>query len=314
MNKSKFSKPIVFVPLAMLCCFLWGSAFPTVKTGYALFNIGADDSFSQILFAGVRFALAGILVLVIGCLMSKKLLLPKNKTQIGHIAVLGLFQTVLQYIMFYIGLAHTSGVKSSILVAVNVFMSLIISALVFKMEKLTFQKTAGVVLGFAGVVIINLTSASSLGGFSIKGEGAILLSAFAYSVSSVLIKKYSQTDNPVMLSGWQFFAGGVFMIVFGLIAGGKFIVEPSETAKSLLILFYRAFISAVAYTVWGILLKYNPVSNVAVMGFMNPVFGVLLSAAILGETAEAFSFKNLISLLLVCVGIFIVNKDFRKKT
>ena len=314
MNKSKFSKPIVFVPLAMLCCFLWGSAFPTVKAGYALFNIGADDSFSQILFAGVRFALAGILVLVIGCLMSKKLLLPKNKTQIGHIAVLGLFQTVLQYIMFYIGLAHTSGVKSSILVAVNVFMSLIISALVFKMEKLTFQKTAGVVLGFAGVVIINLTSASSLGGFSIKGEGAILLSAFAYSVSSVLIKKYSQTDNPVMLSGWQFFAGGVFMIVFGLIAGGKFIVEPSETAKSLLILFYLAFISAVAYTVWGILLKYNPVSNVAVMGFMNPVFGVLLSAAILGETAEAFSFKNLISLLLVCVGIFIVNKDFRKKT
>lgn len=314
MNKSNFSKPIVFVPLAMLCCFLWGSAFPTVKTGYALFNIGADDSFSQILFAGVRFALAGILVLAIGCLMSKKILLPKNKTQIGHIAVLGLFQTVLQYIMFYIGLAHTSGVKSSILVAVNVFMSLIISALVFKMEKLTFQKTAGVVLGFAGVVIINLTSASSLGGFSIKGEGAILLSAFAYSVSSVLIKKYSQTDNPVMLSGWQFFAGGVFMIVFGLIAGGKFIVEPSETAKSLLILFYLAFISAVAYTVWGILLKYNPVSNVAVMGFMNPVFGVLLSAAILGETAEAFSFKNLISLLLVCVGIFIVNKDFRKKS
>ncbi len=313
MNKSKFSKPIVFVTLAILCCFLWGSAFPTVKTGYALFNIGADDSFSQILFAGVRFALAGILVLVIGCLMSKKLLLPKNKTQIGHIAVLGLFQTVLQYIMFYIGLAHTSGVKSSILVAVNVFMSLIMSALVFKMEKLTFQKTAGIVLGFAGVVIINLTSASSLGGFSIKGEGAILLSAFAYSVSSVLIKKYSQTDNPVMLSGWQFFAGGVFMIAVGLIAGGKFIIEPSKIAKSLLILFYLAFISAVAYTVWGVLLKYNPVSNVAVMGFMNPVFGVLLSAVILGETAEAFSFKNLISLLLVCVGIFIVNKDFRKK-
>lgn len=313
MNKSKFSKPIVFVTLAILCCFLWGSAFPTVKTGYALFNIGADDSFSQILFAGVRFALAGILVLVIGCLMSKKLLLPKNKTQIGHIAVLGLFQTVLQYIMFYIGLAHTSGVKSSILVAVNVFMSLIMSALVFKMEKLTFQKTAGIVLGFAGVVIINLTSASSLGGFSIKGEGAVLLSAFAYSVSSVLIKKYSQTDNPVMLSGWQFFAGGVFMIAVGLIAGGKFIIEPSKIAKSLLILFYLAFISAVAYTVWGVLLKYNPVSNVAVMGFMNPVFGVLLSAVILGETAEAFSFKNLISLLLVCVGIFIVNEDFRKK-
>lgn len=47
-NKSKLSKFYIFIPLALLCCFLWGSAFPSIKVGYALFDISADDSYSQI--------------------------------------------------------------------------------------------------------------------------------------------------------------------------------------------------------------------------------------------------------------------------
>lgn len=297
------------MPLALLCCFLWGSAFPMVKTGYELFGVGENDTASQILFAGMRFALAGILVIIFGSAIAKKPLYPKTKSEVGHILILALFQTVLQYIAFYIGLAHTSGVKSSVLVSLNVFLSLIISALVFKMEKLTVAKLAGVVVGFAGVVIINF-EAGGFGGFSLNGEGAIIFSAFAYSVSSVLIKKYSASENPVMLSGWQFFVGGVVMIVGGLAFSGR--VDISLSVVNFAALLYLALISAVAYTIWGLLLKHNPVSKVAVIGFTNPVFGVLLSALFLGETAEAFSFKNLVSLILVCIGIYIVNAKFSK--
>lgn len=310
MSKSKLSKTAVMVPLALLCCFLWGSAFPMVKTGYELFGVGENDTASQILFAGMRFALAGILVIIFGSVIAKKPLYPKTKSEFGHILILALFQTVLQYIAFYIGLAHTSGVKSSVLVSLNVFLSLIISALVFKMEKLTAAKLLGVVVGFAGVVIINF-EAGGFAGFSINGEGAIIFSAFAYSVSSVLIKKYSVSENPVMLSGWQFLVGGVVMIAGGLAFSGR--VDTSLSIVNFAALLYLALISAVAYTVWGLLLKHNPVSKVAVIGFTNPVFGVLLSALFLGETAEAFSLKNLVSLVFVCVGIYIVNAKFGKK-
>lgn len=309
MEKSKLSKPYMLIPFALLCCFLWGSAFPAVKTGYSLFGIGAEDSYSQILFAGMRFALAGVLVVLFGSLSSRKLLVPKNGAEIMHCAVLSVFQTVVQYTAFYIGLAHTSGVKSSVLVSVNVFLSLIISAVIFRFERLTAQKLIGTVIGFAGVVIINLGSGGFGGGFALNGEGAIIISSLAYSVSSVLIKKYSSKENPVMLSGWQFFIGGLIMIVFGAAAGGR--INAEFSFKTVIILIYLALISAVAYTVWGILLKYNPVSKVSVMGFMNPVFGVLLSAVILGETAEAFNFKNLLALLLVCAGIYIVNSKFK---
>ncbi len=306
-SKNKFSKPYVLIPLALLCCLLWGSAFPTIKVGYSLFGIEAEDTFSQIFFAGIRFTLAGILVILAGSLLSKKLLVPKNKKQLSHIAVLSVFQTILQYIMFYMGLAHTTGVKSSILVASNVFFSLVISALVFKMERLTFLKAAGTLLGFAGVVIINLSAGEAVGGFAMKGEGAMIASSLAYSVSSVFIKKFSDTDNPVMLSGWQFFFGGIVMMFFGKAFDGNIQINSDNAVQAVMILFYLAFISAAAYTVWGILLKHNPVSRVSVIGFMNPVFGVLLSALVLGETAEAFSFKNLFSLILVCIGIFIIN-------
>lgn len=307
MRDSKLSKIYIMTPLALLCCFLWGSAFPMVKIGYEMFSISESDTASQILFAGIRFALAGALVIVFGSLIAKKPLYPKNKAEIGHCLVLSLFQTILQYTAFYIGLAHTSGVKSSVLVALNVFLSLILSALVFRMEKLTVPKVIGVIIGFAGVVLINF-EAGGFSGFSLNGEGAILFSAFAYSVSSVLIKKYSSTEDPVMLSGWQFLIGGIIMALFAAAAGGR--IHMQADIKSVLAILYLALISAVAYTVWGLLLKYNPVSRVAVMGFMNPVFGVLLSALFLGETAEAFSVKNLVSLVLVCIGIYIVNAKF----
>ena len=149
------------------------------------------------------------------------------------------------------------------------------------------------------------------GGFSLNGDGAIVLSAFAYSVSGVLVKRFSQTDNPVALSGWQFLAGGIIMSVCAYAAGGRIYVKAG--VKSILILLYLALISAVAYTVWSLLLKHNPVSRVAVTGFMNPVFGVLLSALMLGETAEAFNVKSLASLILVCVGIYAVNANFSGK-
>lgn len=304
MNRSKLSKLYIMVPLALLCCFLWGSAFPMVKIGYEMFSIAESDTASQILFAGIRFSLAGALVILFGSLIAKKPLYPRNKTEIGHCLLLSLFQTVLQYTAFYIGLAHTSGVKSSILVALNVFLSLLLSAVVFKMEKLTAPKLIGVLIGFAGVVLIHF-EAGGFGGFALNGEGAIILSAFAYSVSGVLIKRFSANEDPVMLSGWQFLAGGIVMAAFAALAGGR--VDMRLEIQSVLTILYLALISAVAYTVWGLLLKYNPVSRVSVIGFMNPVFGVLLSAAFLGESGEAFSLKNLVSLVLVCIGIYVVN-------
>ena len=69
--------------------------------------------------------------------------------------------------------------------------------------------------------------------------------------------------------------------------------------------------SAFATTIWNILLKYNNVSAISVFNCLQPVFGALLSAVLLGE--NIFEIKNLAALLLSCIGIYIVNKTPKRE-
>lgn len=296
-------KTSVVCLIAGICSFLWGSAFPCIKIGYELFSVQSDDTASQILFAGIRFTLAGILAVIFGSAAKRKLIVPK-KADLLPICILSLFQTILQYFFFYIGLANTSGVKSSIIIGANVFVAIIIAALVFKTEKITTKKIIGNVVGFAGIVLINLTGLTD-GSMKLTGEGFIFLSTVAYAFSSGLMKNYSRKHDTVLLSGYQFVFGGIVMTVAGFSMGG---VISSSGTKAMLMLLYLAFISAAAYSLWSMLLKYNDVSSVAIFGFMNPMFGFILSAILLNEGSEAFGLKGIFAIILVCAGIFIVNK------
>lgn len=302
--KDSFMKKTIVVWLgALLSCLLWGSAFPCIKIGYGLFQIPSDSVATQILFAGVRFTLAGIISVIGLCILKGKLVLPKPSNY-GKIALLSMFQTVGQYIFFYIGLAHTTGVKASIIVAFNVFIAIIIASLIFHQEKLTISKILGCLLGFSGVILVNLTGGSMNMSFSFIGEGFILISTIAYAFSAVLIKNYSSSENPVILSGYQFLFGGIVMTLIGLILGGRL---STFTIPGVMMLLYLGFLSACAYGVWGLLLKYNPISRVSVFGFMNPVFGVILSALLLNET-NTLNLLSIASLALVCAGIIVVNR------
>ena len=112
-KKSPLERAPVVTLTALLCCFLWGSAFPGIKTGYRLLAIASDDSGAQLLFAGVRFMLAGVFVVLLGSLRARRFL-ALRKSAVPRALVLTATQTVGQYIFFYIGLAHASGVRCSI--------------------------------------------------------------------------------------------------------------------------------------------------------------------------------------------------------
>ena len=75
-NKKSFYENIIVVVLgAILCNFLWGSATPAIKTGYKLFNIASSDTASVVLFAGVRFFIAGFMVVIAGSFIQKSVLI-----------------------------------------------------------------------------------------------------------------------------------------------------------------------------------------------------------------------------------------------
>ncbi|MBE5909170.1 MAG: DMT family transporter [Lachnospiraceae bacterium] len=289
--------------LAVLCCLLWGSAFPVIKIGYRILGIASADATSQILFAGVRFFLAGILAILLGSILQKKFLFPA-KSSWGMIGILSLFQTVMQYLFFYLGLAHASGVNASIINGVNTFFAILLATLARKQERLTSGKLLGCILGTAGVVFVSISGGNVGGGFALTGEGFIVIASMSYAVSSVLMKEYSSHENPVTLSGYQFLVGGAVMMIIGGIAGGNL---GSISAQGLLLILYLALVSSVAYSIWGVLLKYNPVSSVAIYGFTTPIFGAMLSALLLGEWSSV-TIRHVIALALVSIGIYIVNR------
>ena len=302
--------PVTFLT-AFFCCVLWGSASPAIKIAYSLFRIGPEDTASRIMLAGARFMIAGVMTIVFGSVLAKKPLIPKE-TSWPKVAALALVQTVGQYYFFFMALANTSGVRGSIINASGNFIAILFAAYIFRFEKMTARKLLGCLVGFAGIVMIlgGVQALMDGGAVTLAGEGAMLIADFFYAASGCLIKIFSRDENPVTLSGWQFLIGGAILFAIGSLIGGHLVFYSSACAWNLL---YMGFISAGAYTLWGVLLKYNPVSRVSILGFINPVMGVLLSALFLGEGTEAFSLRGLLSLVLVSAGIIIVNTSSAQK-
>ena len=302
---SIFTNPVCVVLLALLCCALWGSATPFIKTGYKLL-LPVENVESIILFAGMRFAAAGVLTVIIYSIIRRRFLYPRVEN-IPRVLYVSAFQTVLQYLFFYVGLANTSGVKGTIASGTSAFFSVLVASLIFRQEKLTVKKIVACVVGFAGIVVINLQGLELTAEL---GDYLVILSAISLAFSSVLVKRFSKYEDPVVISGYQFFIGGVFMVAVGLIFGGKIVFNDF---LGVLVLIYLALLSAVAYAVWGTLLKYNSVSKVTVFSFTTPIFGTILSEIMLTESSGVHPVNLIITLLLVSAGIFLLNYNPKPK-
>ncbi len=291
--------------LALICCALWGSAFPCIKIGYEWFGI--EGAGSQILFAGWRFFLAGVMTLILFSIKEKHLLCIKRKS-VPAVVGQGLLQTTVQYFFFYLGLANTTAAKGSVITASNAFFSIIAAYFIFKEERFDLRKACGCLIGFAGVVVVNLTPESLGGGFNWNGEGFVLLCAVAYGISSVTTKLIADSESPQAITAWQLMIGGAVLVVMGLFWGGRI---GAFTPASAALFFYLAFLSTIAFTIWAVLLKYNPVGKVAPYGFTIPVFGTVLSGIFLQEAI--FTWHNLLALILVSGGILLVNIEKERR-
>lgn len=296
------SRSTVFA-LATLCCLLWGSAYPAIKNGYALLSIAPADIASQVLFAGWRFVLAGMVLLVAASAMRKPVF-SLGSRKAAQVVLLGVTQTALQYVFFYVGLAHASGVKSSIMNATGVFFSVGLAHFIYPDDRLTLRKALGCLIGFLGVVVVNLDSAGQLTfDFTLLGEGFVIIAAFVLAAASIYGKRISRSIDPVVMTGWQLLIGGAGLTIAGMLFGGR--IEGLSAASAALLV-YLALLSSAAFAIWSMLLKHNPVGLIASFNFLVPVFGVALSTVFLGELMMHWS--NLAALWLVSIGIWLVTR------
>jgi len=301
-RQSVLARPLIVTLLAILCNALWGSAIPFINLGYRLFEIPSGETAMQILFAGCRFFIAGAMTILFTSIPRRTLVRPKTKN-IHMVVKLAMLQTVIQYVLFYIGVARTTGVKGAIIQGLNAFVAILIACYIFHTEKMNRLKWIGGVAGVLGVIVMNL-GGSMGGGIRLTGEGFLLLSMIVSACSAGTIKLFGQKEDPVALSGWQFMLGGAVMAAIGFALGGRLHVTGMP---ELCVLMYLAGVSAAAYTVWSVLLKYNPVSRIAPFMFLQPLFGVVLSLAFDPDMEVAY-LQCGAALVLVCLSIFIIGR------
>lgn len=300
-NRSVFEKTGVWVSVAVLCTFLWGSAFPSVKLGYELFNVDMDNVFSILLFAGSRFTLAGILTLIISIFTTKKLPV-LSTSELKNVIILGIFQTTIQYTFFYVSLSHTTGVNGSIISATSGFIAVILAAIYYKNDRMTTGKALGCILGLIGVIVLNIGKGELSASFSFNGEFFMLLAALSGALGVLISKELTNKTDSFVVTGYQLFTGGMILMIIGFAGGGD--LSPAG-ASAIVLLIYMALISCIAFGLWTTLVKYHALSKISIFHTLIPVFGSALSIIFLGEKLR---FSAVLALILIISGIFILNK------
>lgn len=309
-NEKVIWKNKLFVALmAIIACLLWGSAFPVLKITYRELNLAGGDSATRLILAGMRFLLAAILLFsVLKCML--RLPVGVEKRWWKPLFILGLAQTGLQYFFFYNGLAFTGGIKSAVLNAVGNFLVVIVAHFVYADDRLNGGKVIGLITGFAGIILVNWQGGFE-GGFwdlSLRGEGFILLSGIAGVYGTFQAKSLARDLHPVVINAYQLLFGSILLLVAGASTGakGSFAgILANGTPLFWLLLFYSAFLSAAAFSIWYTLLQYNKAGEVTLYRFVIPISGSVLSALLL--PGEDFTAAILFALVLVAAGLFVVN-------
>ena len=288
--------------LAVFCAVGWSLAYPLIKMGYREFGIASGDLGGKLLFAGIRFFCAGLMVSAF-CVCGKIPLGMKAKRNLKWLVLLALVNTTLHYMFSYIGLGHNSSSRSTILDSMSSFFLIILSTLFFKDDKLSAQKLIGCILGFLGIVLINVQQGGNFfDNITFMGDGMILLNTVCSAFGGVLTRITSGKMNIMPATGHSMTLGGLFLILLGLLARP----ESAWTigGKGLLILLALCLISACCFAVYNQLLAFHPISGVAIYNALIPVLGVVFAALLLKEPLR---WQYLVSVMLVAAGIWTVN-------
>ncbi|MDO4497347.1 MAG: DMT family transporter [Bacteroidales bacterium] len=302
---SMFQRPLWVAIFALTAAIVWGWAYPLIKLGFVEFAITADLTGSKMLFAGIRFTLSGLIILSLAAI-GRKPFGVRRVSDWWYILLFSLINTTLHYTFFYIGLSFAPGARSAILNSMSVFMVVILACIFFKSDKMNLNKVMGCVLGFTGILALNIDAllggSSPAADFSLMGDGMIVLNALCGATAALLVRGLNKRVHVFVGTGYSLFVGGVLLVAASLFMGGYL---PRITPLGLLYLALLIGISSIGFALYNKLISCNPVGKVAIYNSLIPVVGAVTSCFCLGEP---FYWKYVVAGTLAAAGIYVINK------
>lgn len=262
---------------------LWGSAFPAIKFVYS--GAGEITPEFRLLFAGIRFSVAGLLVILVYFRQLARLPVRENGAiPLKVLAVLTLFQTVLQYVFFYEGMSRASGVLGSILIGFGSIWWIILAPLVLKTPWPDGQTWLAVVVSLVGAGIAVYDPGVGAGS-PVTGGLLFLAAAFSGAVAAVSVSFLPACFPVPLATGMSLLAGGLCLIILG--AGALRHWAAIASAEIMAITLWLAVVSAAAFSIWNSLIQRYSVHLLAQFRFLIPLSGVVQSALLIpGESLK----------------------------
>lgn len=303
MNTSKnsiFQRPLWVVIFALTAAIAWGWAYPLIKLGFEEFGITSQMTGSKMLFAGIRFMISGLIILAIAR-SNKKNFQVRSLSGWWYVLLFALLNTTIHYACFYIGLSNSHGSRAAILNSLGVFVLVLLACLFFKTDKLNSRKIIGCIMGFSGILALNLGNESSAQ-FTWLGDGMIILNALCSAFAGLMTRGVSKRVDIFVGTGYSLAIGGALLILPGILMNGTL---PQITGTGILYLSLLICISTLGFALYNKLLSCNPVGKVAIFNSLIPAVGAITSCLCLHEP---FYINYLIAIVLLSSGIYIINK------
>ncbi len=288
--------------LAIIASLLWSSAFVGVKIGLKYHT--------PLQFAGVRFLLAGIILLpVIGNLSRFRSEIRANFRFIAWIAFL---QVILQYTFFYMGVSLVPASISAMIVGASPLFVALIAHFTMKTDRLTRRKILSILFGMSGVAVITLGRKSLPSGAEIALVGVfyLVMNNVSSGISNVVIAMKEKAVSPMVLASSSLIIGGLGLIIISLPIEG--VPRQSFPNVYFVALAWLSSLSAIAVTIWNTLLQRPEVkvSELNIWKFLIPVCGAILSWVILPN--ESPDLISVIGMCLIGASLFVLNSQGEK--
>ena len=278
----------------MAVCLIWGTTYLGIRISL--------ETMPPMLMGGLRWTLAGGLLAAYMMTRGERLPRPSGWR---NAVILGFLMLVLGNGGVVWAEQYVPSGLAAVIVASSPFWMAGVEAFRKDGERMTWQTSAGFVLGFLGIVLLiwpELWRGGTGGLGFVVGIVALQIACLGWSIGSSYSKRHGRSQNIFTATAAQMLAGGVMMLTIGTVRGEW--ASLGFSTRSALAFGYLSTVGAVGgFVAYAYALRHLPVSRVSLYAYINPVIAVALGVAVLGEP---FTSRMAVAAALVFTGVAIV--------
>lgn len=259
---------------------VWGSTYLAIRVGV--------QHFPPALFGGIRFLVAGSILLALAVAMGRPL--PRRRADWVTPALVGvLLLTVGNGLVVWAEQSVESGLTAILIVTSALWMAVFDAVIPGSDTRPSLRQVAGLLVGFGGTVLLVIDNIDHLGNSGLTGPAALVVASGSWALGSVLSKRRPVETGPHVNAALQMLFGGAGMALIGLVAGetGRVVFTTQSVGA---IAYLVVFGSLIAYTSYVYLLRHAAPVFVGSAVYVNTVVAVLLGWILLDERVNLRTF------------------------